>query len=313
MDEEKNRQDGVLVTGGTGLIGSELVPMLQERGYRVHVLSRSKSGRPGTFHWDVEEGTIDRKALEGIDHIVHLAGAGLADKRWTKKRKREIIDSRVLSAKLLYDAVQQRGTNLRSFVSPSGIDYYADHGNEVLAEHMKPGEDFLSQVCIQWEESSRQFSTLNVRNVQLRLGLVLSPDGGMLKEVYRPLQYGMAPYFGDGKQVYSWVHIHDVCRAFVHALERDHLSGPYNVVGDHPVTNKNFIKTLKTVTGKRAVAFGVPAFALRLLLGEMADAVLGSAHVSAKKIKDQGFRPQFEYLQPALQDLLTPAGFHDLS
>lgn len=292
-----------MVTGGTGLIGSRLVPLLREKGYRTHIVSRSASKDPDVFHWNVQRGMLEREALEGVNHIIHLAGAGLAEKRWTKKRKQEIIDSRVQSAKLLYDSVERWGINLQTFISPSGIDYYDDFGDQAIKEDMNPGDDFLSHVCVQWEEASKQFNTLNARTIQLRVGLVLSPEGGMLKEVLQPLKFGVAPYFGSGRQLYSWVHIDDVCRAFIFALENDRLSGPFNIVAGNPVTNKSFIRTLKKAAGKPALTFGVPAFALRLVFGELADAVLGSANISVEKIKDRGFELRFDRLELALKHL----------
>lgn len=297
----------VLIGGGSGLLGKRLSRQLQEHGYEVLHLSRSP--RPDapfrTYQWDVEGGTIDPEAVRKADWVINLAGAGIADWLWTSKRKRLIIDSRVDSTRLLLRAFQETGHRPRAFISSAAIGYYGDRGEDLLTETDGPGRGFLSESCFAWEEAIGEVASAGIRAVALRLGIVLSSKGGALPKMMLSLPVGIAPYFGDGRQWYSWLHIDDAAGAFLHALGNENMSGVYNVAGPNPARNRDLIKTLVQATGKPALLAPVPAFALRLALGEMSHTVLDSTRVSSEKLEQTGFRSRFPELLPALQDVLA--------
>lgn len=295
----------VLITGGSGLVGQHLTNLLLGAGYRVTHLSRSANGgQVPVYQWDVEAGTIDEKAISEADHIIHLAGAGIADKRWTSSRKKVIMDSRVQSTALLARYLQQVDRNVQSFISASAIGYYGDRGSEVLTEQSKPGSGgFLEEVCVAWEEATKEIDALGIRTASIRIGLVLAKEGGALPKVVLPMQFGLAPYFGDGEQFYSWIHITDLVRLFQHVLENPTLSNVYNGVVPEAVTNKAFTHQVKKALGKFALLLPAPAFALRLAMGQMADVVLYSAKVYPEATLQAGFTFQYTTLQSAIADL----------
>ncbi|MCK6616920.1 MAG: TIGR01777 family oxidoreductase [Cyclobacteriaceae bacterium] len=297
----------VLITGGSGLLGSRLTELLLEQGYEVAHLSRkAKTGVVPAFAWDVSAGSLDEKAFTGVDTIIHLAGAGVADKRWTKERKREILESRVQSTRLLYRFLSRRTHQVRKFISASAIGIYGfGLRNEVLAENSKHGDDFLSQVVTAWENEVNAMPSLGVRTIILRIGIVLSKEGGALKEMARPVRWGVGAPLGTGNQYLSWIHIDDLCRMFLFALENESIAGVYNAAGVQPVTNREFTRTVAAVLKKPMWLPPVPAFVLKLLLGEMAGMVLNGSRVSSEKIQRAGFTFRFTDLHSALLDLLT--------
>lgn len=296
-----------MITGGSGLLGSRLTELLLEQGYEVAHLSRkAKTGVVPAFAWDVSAGSLDEKAFTGVDTIIHLAGAGVADKRWTKERKREILESRVQSTRLLYRFLSRRTHQVRKFISASAIGIYGfGLRNEVLAENSKHGDDFLSQVVTAWENEVNAMPSLGVRTIILRIGIVLSKEGGALKEMARPVRWGVGAPLGTGNQYLSWIHIDDLCRMFLFALENESIAGVYNAAGVQPVTNREFTRTVAAVLKKPMWLPPVPAFVLKLLLGEMAGMVLNGSRVSSEKIQRAGFTFRFTDLHSALLDLLT--------
>ncbi len=302
MDKQQERT--VLITGGSGMLGSRLKQLLKEEGYHPVVLSRGPSQPPERYHWNIAEGVIEHAALERSAHIVHLAGAGIADERWTRERKEEILKSRVNSANALFDYCRKWQIRPRSFISASAIGIYGDTGEAVITEEQPAGRGFLSEVCQKWESAADQFGKLGTRVAKLRIGLVLAGEEGMLTKTLLPLKMGLAPYFGNGRQFYSWVHIDDVCRAFIHLIRNEELNGAFNITGHPAVRNREYMQALKKLRGKRALSFGLPPLILRLLLGEMSELLLMSNRVSSEKIRKSGFNFRFEPLTPALEDLL---------
>ncbi len=297
----------VLISGGTGLIGSALIPKLTKIGYQVRLLSRYRNSDKSvnTYTWDVQQGLIEANALDDIDFIIHLAGANIGAGRWTKSRKQVILDSRVNSTKLLLDQTRTLGLSLKAFVSSSAVGFYGmDTGDTWMDESKPQGAGFLAEVTNQWENEALQFQDLNVRTVCLRSGIVLSSSGGALEKMALPVKLGAGAPLGSGKQYISWIHIDDLCEAFILALENDSWSGVYNATAPNPVINKEFFRILARTLKKPMWLPNVPQFSLRLMLGEMASIVLGGNRASAKKIMEQGMIFGFPELYQALEDLL---------
>ncbi len=296
----------VLITGASGLIGSKLTEMLVAEGYQVVHLGRSKKeGKIPSFTWDVSRGVIEEEALKGVDAIIHLAGAGIADKPWTEKRKQEIRDSRTKSTRLLFDQLKKGNHTVKAFVSASAIGYYGFEGGEtVFAEDSKPGSDFLASVVKDWEAEIDHIQELNIRTVKIRIGIVLSEQGGALKEMANPVRWGVGAPLGSGKQYMSWIHIDDLCRMFIYALKNDQLHGAYNGVGPSWVNNKELTQAIAKALKKPLWLPSVPGFVLKLMLGEMADLVLKGSKVSGEKIAQAGFTYQYPDLDEALINLL---------
>lgn len=300
----------VLITGGTGLIGTRLTALLQERGYAVSYLTRGTDSKlpPGVkaYRWNITEGTLDEQALREADHLIHLAGAGIADSRWTDERKREIIESRTKSTSLLARTLRTIPHRIQSFVSASAIGYYgADTGTEWLSEQYTPGLDFMAQVVVAWEEAADAIAALGIRTTKMRTGIVLSTEGGALEKMLIPIRLGAGSPLGSGKQYQSWIHIDDAARLYLEAMENLTWSGAYNTVAPHPVTNEELARTAAEVLGKPFWAPNVPAWSLKLLYGEMAVVVLGGSYILNQRIRlETDFRYEFSQLRPALVDLL---------
>ncbi len=297
----------VLITGGTGLIGSRLTELLLEKGYEVAYLSRrqAEGTRVKAYQWDPEKGYLAEEAIREADCIIHLAGAGVADERWTTRRKKEILESRTRSSRLLYEGLQRTPNRVKTLLSASAIGIYgADRGEELLTENASPGNDFLAEVTKAWEGAVQPVAGLGIRTVLLRIGIVLSDKGGALVKMAQPVRLGAGSPLGSGKQWVSWIHVDDLCRLFLYCLENPDIQGPYNAVAPEPATNEVLTKQIAEVLGKPLFMPNVPAFALKLAVGEMAAAVLGSARVSSQKITRAGFTYQFPGLVPALRDLL---------
>jgi uncharacterized protein len=297
----------VLVTGGTGMIGRHLTNLLQEKGYEVVHLSRSAKGLPDikTYQWDVENQILQEGALDKVTYIIHLAGAGIADKRWTEARKQVIRNSRVKSAQLLFRELKKIPHQVKAFITASGIDIYGkDRGDQLLTEESSFGEGFLPQVCKDWEGAADSFAELGIRVVKMRTGIVLSEKGGALEKITQPIRLGAGAPLGSGKQWMSWIHIKDLCKLYVFAVENENIHGSYNAVGKNAVTNKEMTKQIAHILNKPLILPNVPAFVLKIALGELASLVLGSKKVSSEKIRKEGFALEFENLPVALEDLL---------
>lgn len=297
----------ILITGATGLIGTHLTEVLQQGGHTVTHLSRRKpDGAIKTWEWNIDKHYIEEGAFDGVDTVIHLAGAGIADKPWTKARKRELLESRTHSTRLLYEELKKRNHPVTSFISASAIGYYgfAD-GSHLLVETDPPGNDFLAGVVKKWEDEIDAVSELNIRVAKLRVGVVLTMEGGALKEIVRPVKlYSGAP-LGNGNQHLSWIHIEDLCRVFVNAVENPSFDGAYNAVAPHPVSNRELTKAIAHTLGKPLILPAVPGFALRLVFGEMADLVLKGSKVSSKKLEETGFDFKYPSIDEALANLLS--------
>lgn len=285
------------------MIGMRLSEMLIDQGYEVAHLSRKPEKVPTykTFRWDVKEGYIDESAITYADYIVHLAGASLAGEKWTEERKREIINSRVQSANLLYRCLNETEHHVKGFISASGINAYGNSGDQLVSEESTLGDDFLAEICKAWEASAWQMHDLNLRTVILRLGVVLSVKGGALPQMAKPIKLMAGAPLGSGKQYMSWVHIDDACRLFIRAIEDPQFKGVYNAVAPHPVTNREFMTELAEAMKKPLVLPNVPAFAINLMLGEMSEVVLASVRASANKVMQTGFTFEYNYLREALE------------
>ncbi|MBK7649940.1 MAG: TIGR01777 family protein [Flammeovirgaceae bacterium] len=296
----------ILITGASGLIGTRLTELLLQKGYQVFHLGRTKrNGRVPSFTWDVEKGSLDTQALEGVETIIHLAGAGIADKRWTKKRKAEILQSRVQFSALLYKVLATTTHQVKTVISASAIGYYGFEMDEnIFTETDQPGNDYLAQVTQQWEQSVDKIASLNIRVAKLRTGIVLSNQGGALVEMAKPIKlYAGAP-LGTGKQSLSWIHIDDLCRLFIKAIDDNEVKGAYNAVSGQWVTNKEFTKMIAKILNRPLFLPPVSEFIMKLILGEMAMLVLKGSKVSADKIKATGFTFTFLNLEDALRNLL---------
>jgi uncharacterized protein (TIGR01777 family) len=301
----------VLITGGTGLVGKALAKTLLTKGYNVIILTRDVSGKKNDrgisyARWDVAKQEIDLAALESADYIIHLAGAGVVDKRWTDAYKKEIVESRTESGRLIYEALKNNPNKVKTIVSASAIGWYgADTAATKPFIETDPADDsFLGQTCKLWESSIEPVAELGKRLVKLRIGIVLSNDGGALAEFKKPLGLGVAAILGNGKQMVSWVHIEDLCNLFIAGIEDENLTGSYNAVTPIPVTNKTLTITLaKALKKKFYIPVHVPAFVLKLMLGQSSIEVLKSTTVSSKKMLDTGFKFKFKTIEAALGDL----------
>lgn len=295
----------ILITGGTGLIGKHLTNLLLHKGYTVSDLSRSKGKDMcvKTYQWDVPNGKIDEACIDGVDVIVHLAGANVAGKRWTVSRKKEILDSRTKSIELIYDLLKKKKHNVQAVISASGISYYGDRGDELLTEDSSLGTGFLAEVSKEWEAAVDKGADLGLRIVKLRTGVVLDKKGGALPQLAGPVKWGIGSPLGNGQQWMPWIHWHDAVKLYLYAIMNTKLYGVYNMVAPNPVTNKQLVKALAKQLHRPLWAPNVPAFIIKLLFGEMGTVVLASTKVSAQKIADHGFEFDFPMIEDALKDI----------
>ncbi|HEY4326549.1 MAG TPA: TIGR01777 family oxidoreductase [Mucilaginibacter sp.] len=294
----------ILLTGGTGLIGQKLTQQLLNTGYIVSHLSRSpgSDARIKTFKWDIDKGQIDENCLDGVDVIVHLAGAGVADKHWTARRKKEIVDSRIKSIELIYELLRNKQHKVNAVISASATGYYGDRGAELLTEISPPGNDFLAKCCIVWEDAVDTGKELDLRIVILRTGVVLNKKGALAK-MGAPIKLGLGSPLGNGKQCVPWIHSQDVIDMYQYALENEEIAGVYNMAAPTPVTNKQLTQAIAKQLDKPLWLPPVPSFILKVLLGEMASIVLASTKVSVKEIENAGFQFKYPDVEPALKDI----------
>lgn len=326
----------VLITGGSGLIGKALTKALLEKNYEVIILTRKIRDTNFSFRdnenvdtdlvstiphptscisyaeWNIEKQTVDENAISEADYIIHLAGANLGDKRWTKTRKQEIVRSRVESSKLIVNSLKKIPNKVRAVVSASAIGYYGPDlitktsEGKGFQENDAHSEDFLGITCNQWEESISPVSQIGKRLVIFRTGIVLTKNGGALKEFLKPLRFGIATILGNGNQIISWIHINDLVRMYINAIENENMSGVYNAVAPVPVSNRNFVLTLAKTRKNFFIPVGIPSFILKIVLGEMSIEVLKSATVSSQKIEKTGFNFLHPNIQSAFQQLFHP-------
>jgi uncharacterized protein len=301
----------ILITGGTGLIGAALSKHLLSNLHNVIILSRSKraSDNPQLRYaqWNIEEQTIDKDAIAEADYIIHLAGANVAEKRWSAERKQEILQSRTKSGALLVKALRENTNKVKAVISSSAIGWYGPDTKQSPENPFKENapfhNDYLGTTCKAWEDSLEGIEALHIRLVKLRTGIVLSKEGGALAEFMKPLRFGFATIMGNGKQIVSWIHIKDIIRMYDYAMLHDEISGVYNAVAPGPVSNKELVITMaEKMRGRFYMTMHAPAFALKVALGEMSVEILKSATVSAAKIQSTGFKFYFPTIQSAMED-----------
>ncbi len=295
-----------LITGGSGFLGRLITKKLIARGWEVAHLSRKEdlNQQVKSYGWNPVAGFINEKALEGVAGIIHLAGCPVVEKRWTKERKQEIIDSRVKSAELLIQSIQRSGINPSVFVGASATGYYGSSTKQVFLETDKPGNDFLASTCVEWEKPYASVAEQGIRTAIVRVGVVLGRGSGALEKMTKLTQLGLASAVGDGKQMIPWIHEEDVSEIFVRVLEQKSMSGIYNAVAPYQVSNLELSKALARAMNKPFFMPAVPAFVLRAIFGEMASAFLDGANVSCRKIQDNGYNFRYPVCADAIRNLV---------
>jgi uncharacterized protein (TIGR01777 family) len=295
----------VLITGGSGFVGKQLTRVLIDSGYTVSILSRSKRAHTVDifyYTWDIENQLIEEEAVLKADYIIHLAGANIAEKRWTEKRKEIVINSRKRSAELILSVVKQHNKKLEAFISASGIGIYgAVNGEAVCTENSRPASDFLGMVCQMWEAAADQFSQLGIRTVKVRTGLVVGKDDGFLNKLTPIFKLRLGSAIGSGKQYMPWIYVEDLCAIYLEALSNPNMSGAFNAAINDNTTNDIFSKTLAKVYGYSIWLPNVPAFLLKLVMGEMSKLVLAGRRVSSDKIEKMGFSFKHKNLEETLR------------
>ena len=299
----------VLITGATGLIGTELVSLLLQNGISVNYLTTSKNKivnelNYNGFHWSPEKGIIDENCLIGVDSIINLAGANIS-KRWTNSYKQKIIESRLLSSALLFKAIKNNPNQVKQIVSASGTSIYPNSDKVIYDENStQVNNSFLGNVVIKWEESTDKFASLGLNVCKLRTGIVLSTKGGALVEMLKTIKIGLGSSFGSGKQIQTWIHIHDIASLYYFAIKND-LDGVYNAISPNPVSNEELTFTIAKVLKKPLFMPNIPKFIMKLILGEMHELLFENRNLSAKKIIDKGFVFKYKTIDEALKNILT--------
>lgn len=298
----------ILISGGSGFIGKHLTNLLIGNGFSVSILSRSDKQNTADityYKWDITSHFIEEDAIIKADYILHLAGENIAEKPWTAKRKEEILQSRERSIALIFDVLKKNNKKLDAFVSASGVGIYgAINGEEICTENTPPENDFLGLTCQKWEAAADTISTLGIRVVKIRTGLVLGKDDGFLKKLTPIFKLKLGSALGSGKQYMPWIHVNDLCAIYLAVVQNAEMTGAYNAAILDNTTNTFFSKTLAKVYGYSIWLPNVPAFLIKLALGEMAQIILKGRRVSPQKIVNTGFKFQFTNLEEALKDCL---------
>lgn len=289
----------IAITGASGLIGSALVGYLKSEGHTVQRLVRRTPVAPDEVQWDPKTGYVDLEPLRGVDAIIHLAGAGVGDKRWNKKYKAEILNSRLMGTTTIAHAVTELAPDV--FISASAIGWYGESGNRAVIESDKCGDDFLAAVCREWEAAADLAK--NTRTIKIRTGLVLDPTGGALGKMLPLFRFGLGGKMGNGKQWWSWITLHDLIRAITFMLEGD-LEGPVNLTAPNPVTNQEFTSALARALHRPAL-FPAPAIALKIAMGGFSSEILGSKKVVPQALSDAGFEWDYPHITSALTALVS--------
>jgi uncharacterized protein (TIGR01777 family) len=307
LTPDQNKKHTILITGASGLIGPKLIRNLLEKGHSVSVLSRNPHKIKGVqvFKWDIDNQTIDNDSLNGVDTIIHLAGAGIADERWTKARKQLIIDSRVLSTQLLYRAIEETKAPIKTIISASAVGFYGDRADEILTESSSNGTGFLADCCRQWENAVDEGQKFGVRLVKFRIGLVLAKQGGALAKLETPVSLFLGAPLGSGKQWMPWIHVKDLLALFEKAIENPIFEGTFNACSPIPVTNFEFTKILAKTLFRPVWPIKVPKFVLKAVLGEMSQVILISNHTSSQKLINTGFKFRYAGLDEALKEIYS--------
>lgn len=294
----------ILISGGSGLVGAELSHFLKSRGYNVAILSRRESSTKGlVFKWDLNTRYIDAEAIEFADIIIHLAGEGVAAKRWSSKQKKKIIDSRVKSTELLFEQVKKAKKKPELIISASAVGFYGHKPSDhVFVEEDASGSDFLSQVVRAWEESVMAFEDIGIRTMRIRIGVVLAKNGGFLEPLKKIVRFGLAAGVGSGRQFIPWIELSDLARIFHFAVEGRLSGSVYNAVAPEFITNKELMRSLARHMKRPFFLPNIPSFILRLLYGEMAEIILYGNRVSSEKIRSEGFEFQFTSFDAVMEE-----------
>lgn len=296
----------ILISGGSGLTGQAISRLLADQGHEPRWLSREEGSLNGIqkFRWNVSKGTIDERAFEGVDYVIHLAGAGVMARRWNASYKAEILSSRIRSSELLFDTISRHGFPVKALAGAGAVGYYGNHASdELYTEASPPGEDFLARVCLDWENSYQPFIRSGIRTVVLRTGIVLSASGGAYPRMLPLFKAGLGSALGSGRQYFPWIHLNDLAAIYSYALEQESLSGTYNAVSSQPVRQDVFSSQLAKSLNKSFFMPPVPGFLLRLVLGESASALTSGLRISNEKIRDTGFHFRYDSLNTALEAL----------
>ncbi|MFZ9980768.1 MAG: TIGR01777 family oxidoreductase [Cyclobacteriaceae bacterium] len=296
----------ILITGGSGFIGRRLTAILKSRGHQVSWLVRNPAVAPEkAYRWSVKDHYVDPEALREAEVLIHLAGENVAEKRWTKSRKKEILESRTEGTRLLVNHLSKYPNKIKTVVCASASGYYGNGGpDDLFTEHSRPGNDFLAEVTKKWEDEAVGFESAGIRLVTLRIGVVLSLDGGALPKLILPVKMFAGAPLGTGKQYMSWIHIDDLCNMFIKAAEDQTMTGIYNAVAPQPVDNKTMTRLIARRLHRPLFFPAVPASVLHLVLGEMAIIVTGGAKLSSEKIEQKGFHFDFPDPESALKNIL---------
>lgn len=299
----------ILLTGGTGFIGKYLTDVLTSNGFSVSILSRNDRKNTDLityYKWDLKRNYIDENAILKADFIIHLAGEGIVEKRWTKKRKKAILESRVQPVELIYSVLQKHNKPLDAFISASAVGIYgAITSDKICTEDTPPANDFLGTTCQEWENSANQICALNIRTVKIRTGIVLGRKEGFLKKMTPSFKLGFGMILGSGKQYLSWIHIEDLSQIYLKAIMDGEMSGSYNATVTDNTTNCSFSKTLAHLYGYKIWLPKVPAFVLKIVLGEMSQAILEGQRASSEKIQKAGFKFEYTDLKEALSNCIS--------
>lgn len=296
----------VLISGGTGLIGGHLARKLISSGHRVILLSRLKTqaGKIPLSYWDPSKNRVEKDVVASADVIIHLAGTNVGAGRWTSSRKRSIVESRVKTTEFLFNTVNSSTKKPQVFISASGVNYYGVvTSNEIFNEADPPGDDFLSGVCVQWENAALSFETIGARTVIFRNSVVLAPNGGIVSRLYLPFKAGLGVIPGTGKQYIPWIHIDDLCNMYLQAINNEDMKGAYNAVSPGYVDFSQFAHEYASALSRKIILPRVPSVILRLAFGEMSKIILEGSRISAQKILDTGFRFQYPSLKDALGEI----------
>lgn len=297
-------QKGVLITGGSGTIGSRLRELLSREGFQSLILGRGQSDpEKNYYHWNPSKGELNRGALDRSPAIVHLAGANVGASRWSSSRKREIMNSRVKSTELLYRAIEDNDRKPSVFVSASAVGFYGNRGDELLMESSPKGDGFLSDVVKAWEDEVHKIESLGIRTVILRIGIVLSRHGGALEKMALPVKLLLGSPLGSGNQYISWIHLDDLCRTIMRVISDPSMEGVYNATAPHSVTNREMVREIGKVLHRPVFFPPLPSFVLRTVLGEMADLLLQSQRVSSRRLQNSGFNFTYPALPGALNQI----------
>jgi len=295
----------VLIAGGTGLIGRHLSRRLQEHGYEVVILSRSKRNSDAalSYFWNPDKNEIQKEAINSCDYIINLAGANIGASRWTRKRKGEILESRINPAKLIFNNLDSEH-RLSAYITASAIGYYgAATSDKIFYESDSPANDFLGQTCKKWEDTADIFAHADIRTVKIRTGIVLSKNGGALAKLKVPIRLGIASAIGSGKQYMPWIHMDDLCNIYIQAIKDEEMAGPYNAVAPECLSNKEFTRKAAQALYKPFWFPNIPAFVLKLVFGEMSQMLLTGSRISPEKIESTGYTFQYPNLNSAFKEL----------